>query len=145
MITNLTLRQQQKIVNKEMKNDGWLFKTLKDAFQFEVYEIKDIRFLTDIDLVARYDKSRMIIDCVRVIDVRLQFIDYNATIHDSKDFKGPDEVLLDHVLIVLESELNQKRTYRLELLRDKEPKLFFSATAKADEYSLKRANYVRVK
>ncbi len=145
MIANLTLRQQQKIVNKEMKIDGWLFKALKDAFQFEVYEIKDIRFLTDIDLVARYDKSRMIIDCVRVIDVRLQFIDYNATVHDSKDLKGSDEVLLEHVSIVLESELNQERAYRLELLREKESGLFFSATAKADEYSLKIANHVQVK
>ncbi len=145
MIANLTLRQQQKIVNKEMKTDGWLFKALEDAFQFEVYEIKDIRFLTDIDLAVQYDKSRMRIDCVRVTNVLFQFIDYDATVHNFKDFKGPDEVLLDYVVITLQSQLNQKRSYRLELLRDKEPELFFSATAKADEYSLKRANYVRMK
>ena len=143
MIANLTLKQQRTIVSKAMESDGWLYKAIKEILQLEMYEFDDVLGVTHIDLSAQYDTDKMIIDRVHVVGTLFQFIDYNATVHDSKDFKGPDEVLLDYVLITLQSQLNQKHSYSLKLLRSGDSELMFNLIS-ADEFLLKRVNYVHV-
>ena len=136
MIANLTLEQQGKIIEKEMR--GWLREVIEDKFQIvKIGRLSEIISCNNIDLIAQYDKNMMIIDLVRVKGVRIKFSDYDATVNDSKDFKGPDEVIIDYVEFTLQSRLDREHSYFLKLSAKAEDcKLSSKFVSKFDEYYL---------
>ncbi len=134
MIANPTLKQQRDIMSQAMTE--WLTEAFKKNVGVNVATLKDIRFINGIDLYAQYDKCMMVIDQVRVIGVLLQFADYNALVHDSEDFKGVDEIVLQSISITLQSQLNEKNGYKLTLSLNEKPELSSSAISTFDDFSL---------
>jgi hypothetical protein len=139
MIANPTLKQQRDIMNHEMTE--WLTEAFKKNLGVNVVTLKDIRFINGIDLYAQYDKCMMVVDQVRVIGVLLQFADYNALVHDSEDFKGVDEIVLQSISITLQSQLNEKNDYMLTLSSNKKSELSYSSVSTFDDFSLNCAHH----
>jgi len=108
MIANLTLEQQGKIIEKEMR--GWLREVIEDKFQIvKIGRLSEIISCNNIDLIAQYDKNMMIMDLVRVKGVRIKFSDYNSTINNL------DAVVIDYVEFTLQSRLDREHSYFLKL------------------------------